>query len=147
MQKNPQTRRWRLVTKLLGLLPHQNLPPWGSTLSAKKKPRPARTRGQWWEVKEHGRTSDYVIPGAGVPEEVADCVCYSILAARQNIGEFMWMGYTCLGKHKSDISTGTHFLMATTFAAKVLEDAMRREECERGPIDVSFKKWLLSGGY
>ena len=111
--------------------------------AAKKKPRPARAKGYWWEVKEQGRKSDDVIPGAGVPEEVADCVRYSILAAREKAGELMWMGYQSLGKRKTIISSGTHFLMVTKFAASVLEKAMRRDECERGHIDKSFTAWLL----
>ena len=78
--------------------------------AAKKKPKPPRAKGCWWELKEQGRKSDDVIPGAGVPEEVADCVRYSILAARAKVGELMWMGYQALGKRKTSISSGTHFL-------------------------------------
>ena len=117
----------------------------GSNLPAKSKPRPARVRGQWWEVKESGHNSDDVVPGPGVPEEVSDCVRYSTLPARHNCGEVMWLGYTCLGKRKSDTITGMGFLMATKFVAKVVEGATRKDECERGPIDRTFKKWLLSG--
>ena len=111
--------------------------------AAKKKSRPPRAKGYWWEIKEQGRKSDDVIPGPGVPPEVADCVRYSILAERHHAGDLMWMGYQCLGKRKTMIFSGTAFLMVTQFAASILEKAMRRDECERDHIDRSFKAWLL----
>ena len=73
--------------------------------------RPERARGQWWEVKQQGRIHEDLV--AGVPQEVADCVRYSIKASRAGVGELMWMGYNILGKRKSFISTGTQFLMLT----------------------------------
>ena len=102
---------------------------------------PPRAKGQWWEVKPQGRTYEDLV--AGVPQEVADCVRYSIKASRAGVGELMWMGYNALGKRKSIISTGTQFLMLTKKGGAVMLDAMQKDELERGPIDMTIKAWLL----
>ena len=104
--------------------------------------RPDRARGQWWELKPQGRMLQDGL-AAGVPQEVADCVRYSIKAKRAGVGELMWMGYHIKGKRKTHITSGTHFFMLTKSAGAVMLDAMRRDELERGPVDVTFKRWLL----
>ena len=54
-------------------------------LRAKSKARSSRAKANWWEVREYGRLADEM-PPPGVPQEVADCVRYSILARRKNCG-------------------------------------------------------------
>ena len=113
-------------------------------LQPKSKPNPGRAKANWWEIKEYGRHSDESLP-PGVPQEVADCVRYSILAHRNNSGEFIWLGYNSLGKRKTFISSGTAFIMLTKSGAEAMEKAMWKGDLQRGPIDVTFKAWLLDG--
>ena len=85
--------------------------------------------------------------GEGLLQEVIDCVQYSIMAHRGGHGGCIWFSWSPGGKRKSMPGHGSHFLMVSQRAAKVVYTHMCERKLAPGHFDLELLRLLKTEAF